>query len=247
MVKYDDLRVEWIRQCVTAGFVLPENPNPFDELLGRGDGEEEEDILRFLDFVSDENSPSCLLFFKTVREEEIEVNIPLDEIVLHIPELDLEPTVNVLLSDPEMVEKLEQCLMNWQTKIMLLWRNNKTKSHSIVQTLEGAVAALTKYRMEADDNFRFLATLKRNFMVLDLWKSSYFEVRAEIEESGRNQRWEFDRKKLFERTDYIASICQDLLNVLQILEEFYNIFGPELKGVPVTQNASMKCCAEWMG
>ncbi|XP_063753564.1 dynein axonemal heavy chain 10 [Eleginops maclovinus] len=415
MVKYDDLRVEWIRQCVTAGFVLPEHPNTFDELLGRE--EEAEKVLRFLDFVSEEDSPSCLLFFKTVKEEEIEVKIPLerktddasdadgtpngaentsgseeicegleiqvvrhielhmsvndfpkqfvkstlfyfirntkDEIVLHIPELDLKPKVDVLLSDREMVEKLEQCLMNWQTKITVVMEEQQNKQpqapgplaeialwqgrasvlnvlseqlnqpvvrkvlevmakadSSMVQTLEGTVAELTKYRVEADDNFHFLTILKRNFLnlataanlsgiletipdlmgslqvvwmischyntnermvplmeriawqlcervlpiigvsmlfknkrevakskvrdakqVLDQWKSSYFEVRAEIEESGRNQRWEFDRKRLFERTDYIASVCQDLLNVLQILEEFYNIFGPELKGV----------------
>ncbi len=52
--------------------------------------------------------------------------------------------------------------------------------------------------------------------VLDQWKSSYFEVRAEIEEAGRNLRWEFDRKRLFERTDYMASVCQDLYSVLQV-------------------------------
>lgn len=52
--------------------------------------------------------------------------------------------------------------------------------------------------------------------VLDQWKSSYFEVRAEIEESGRDPRWEFDRKRLFERTEYMATICQDLYNVLQV-------------------------------
>uniref|UniRef100_A0A8C4TE89 Dynein axonemal heavy chain 10 n=1 Tax=Erpetoichthys calabaricus TaxID=27687 RepID=A0A8C4TE89_ERPCA len=67
--------------------------------------------------------------------------------------------------------------------------------------------------------------------VLEQWKASYFEVRAKIETSGRDPRWEFDRKKLFEKTDYMASICQDLHDILQIVEEFYNIFGPELKAV----------------
>nr|XP_015221526.1 PREDICTED: dynein heavy chain 10, axonemal [Lepisosteus oculatus] len=67
--------------------------------------------------------------------------------------------------------------------------------------------------------------------VLDQWKASYFEVRSKIEASGRDPRWEFDRKRLFEKTDYMASICQDLYKILQILEEFYNIFGPELKAV----------------
>ena len=52
--------------------------------------------------------------------------------------------------------------------------------------------------------------------MLDLWKETYFEVRAKIEASGRDSRWEFDRKKLFERTDYMAAICQDLHNVAQV-------------------------------
>ncbi|KAG5844641.1 hypothetical protein ANANG_G00164650 [Anguilla anguilla] len=67
--------------------------------------------------------------------------------------------------------------------------------------------------------------------VLNLWKSSYFEIRSKIESSGRDPRWEFDRRKLFEKTDYMSSICQDLYDILQTLEEFYNIFGPQLKAV----------------
>ncbi|EDO35852.1 predicted protein [Nematostella vectensis] len=66
---------------------------------------------------------------------------------------------------------------------------------------------------------------------LRTWKESYFDVRAKIESSGRDARWEFDRKRLFERTDYMASICEDLQEVAQVMEEFYNIFGPELKAV----------------
>ncbi|XP_035496799.2 dynein axonemal heavy chain 10-like [Scophthalmus maximus] len=514
---HDDLRVEWIRQRVTAGFNLYKCPDCFDELLLLGDGEEEKRVIRYLNVVSEEDSPSCLLFFKTRREEEIEVAIPVEEkkdrdnetrtpdgaemtsgtkepnrespsqrievqvvyhielhvavdsyperflkstvfyflrntketIVepldmteanilmprlfdigmhsgdplhglqhklanmyiplltahqmeaagreagedgsaksreqvtsrdellhrtykflgvtnttlqqlqildggtLHIPELDLKPEVDVLLSNPEMVEELEQCVMNWHTQITIVIEEQQNKEPQapgpmaeiafwqqrasilsalneqlkqpmvkkilavmaktdagIVQTLEGTVAELNKYRVESEDNSRFLSTMERHFMdlstganfaviletipplmetlqivwmischyntnermvplmeriawqlcervshvidirtlfkdkrevakskvhdakqVLDQWKSCYFEVRAEIEESGRFSRWEFDRKRLFERTDYMASICQDLCNVLQILEEFHNIFGPELKGV----------------
>ncbi|XP_054851851.1 dynein axonemal heavy chain 10 [Eublepharis macularius] len=66
---------------------------------------------------------------------------------------------------------------------------------------------------------------------LEIWKISYFDIRAKIEASGRDARWEFDRKRLFEKTDYMASICQDLYDVLQVIQEFYNIFGPELKAV----------------
>ncbi|KAM9858629.1 dynein axonemal heavy chain 10 [Aulostomus maculatus] len=495
---HDDLRVEWIRQRVCAGFNLPDT-NCFDELLNRGDGEEEEKILRYLNIVSEEDSTSCLLFFKCIREEEIEVEVPrievqvvyhtelhvavnrvperftksrvfyflrntketivepLDlketnnlmarlfesgllnghslpllqkklahvyipwlsvhqlkaavagphcgtaspqegpsgeddnkllvmssgqstvrdellnsahkflglvnttlqhlqtqgEVALHIPEVDLEPKVEVLLCNPEMVDKLEQCVMNWQTQMTIVIEEQQNKKPQapgplaeivfwqerasvlnalseqlqlpvvkkilevmtkadtgVVQTLEGTGAELIKYCVEAVDNVRFLSTLERHFknlatgahfgviletipplmnslqivwiischyntnermvplmeriawqlservaqaidvhvlfkdnreaakskvqqakQVLDQWKSSYFEVRADIEESAINPRWEFDRKRLFERTDYMSSICKDLQNVLQILEEFHNIFGPELKGV----------------
>ena len=52
--------------------------------------------------------------------------------------------------------------------------------------------------------------------MLKTWKKCYFEVRGKIEASGRDQRWEFDRRKLFERTDYMSNICQDLYNVAQV-------------------------------
>ncbi|OAF64424.1 hypothetical protein A3Q56_07866 [Intoshia linei] len=66
---------------------------------------------------------------------------------------------------------------------------------------------------------------------LDSWKSAYMDTRAKIEICGRDSRWEFDRKRLFEKTDFASSICTDLFNIAQILEEFYNIFGPELMSV----------------
>lgn len=52
--------------------------------------------------------------------------------------------------------------------------------------------------------------------MLLVWKESYFDVRAKIEASGRDQRWEFDRRRLFERTDYMASICQNLYDVAEV-------------------------------
>uniref|UniRef100_A0A674DLM6 Dynein axonemal heavy chain 10 n=1 Tax=Salmo trutta TaxID=8032 RepID=A0A674DLM6_SALTR len=434
----DDPRVEWIRNRVCSCFYLPE-PGCFEELLSRGDGEEEQKIIRFLNEVTEEESSSTLLFFKGVNEEEIEVEIPIGtieirvvyhmelhvavnhvperfmksnilyflrntkaasqdkeetgdgkgdkderpvesrgvlmirdellnsthkflghidrtlqqlegEIKLHIPELDLEPEVETLLATPEVVENLEQCVMNWQTQITIVieeqqkkkpqvpgpmaeidfWRERTailsalseqlklpvvkkilevmTKADPVtVQNLDLTVTELSKLHVESVENVRFLSTLERHFknlatgadfgvildtiplmmnglrmvwiisshynkdermvplmeriawelservarvvnvrmlfkevakakaqdgkQVLDQWKACYFEVRARIETSGRDPRWEFDRKKLFEKTDYMTSICQDLNILLQILEEFYNIFGPELKAV----------------
>ncbi|XP_047141246.1 dynein axonemal heavy chain 10 isoform X1 [Hydra vulgaris] len=64
---------------------------------------------------------------------------------------------------------------------------------------------------------------------LVIWKESYFEVRAKIEASGRDVRWEFDRKRLFERSEYMSKICDDVYEIAQVIEEFHNIFGEELK------------------
>lgn len=75
---HDDLRVEWIRQRVCAGFRLQQSLC-FDELLGRDDGKDEESIIAFLNVVSQEDRPLCLLFFKTVTEEDVEVEMPVSK------------------------------------------------------------------------------------------------------------------------------------------------------------------------
>ncbi|KAI9351727.1 dynein heavy chain, N-terminal region 1-domain-containing protein [Zopfochytrium polystomum] len=67
--------------------------------------------------------------------------------------------------------------------------------------------------------------------LLEAWSKTYFEVRERIEQSGRDQRWEFDRKKLFEQTNYMGQRCSDLYEIAEVMEQFYNIFGPELKAV----------------
>ena len=50
--------------------------------------------------------------------------------------------------------------------------------------------------------------------MLDGWKQAYFTTRAKIEESSKGSRWEFDRKKLFEKTDYMSKILEDLANIV---------------------------------
>ncbi|XP_049762425.1 dynein axonemal heavy chain 10-like [Schistocerca cancellata] len=67
--------------------------------------------------------------------------------------------------------------------------------------------------------------------MLEKWKSSYFEMQLKIELSGKGQRWEFDKKKLFKATDYMASVCRDLYQFAKVLQDFQNIYGPELKSI----------------
>ncbi|XP_027024931.2 dynein axonemal heavy chain 10 isoform X2 [Tachysurus fulvidraco] len=272
---------------------------------------------------------------------------------LHIPEMDLDQDVETLLTSPEVVEKLEQCVMNWQTQITLILEEQKEKIPQApgpmaelefwrerasvltglceqlklpvvkkilevtsradlepVQNLNETLTELNLYHVEATENVRFLGTVERYFknlatsvnfgiildtiaplmrglrmiwiisshyntdkrmmdlmdrivwelcervtcivdirtlfrdkhhlskakvldgkQVLDQWKSCYFAVREVIEKSGRESRWEFNRQRLFERTDYMSSVCQDLYDILQTMEDFYKIFGPEMKEV----------------
>uniref|UniRef100_A0A8D1PEF2 Dynein heavy chain tail domain-containing protein n=1 Tax=Sus scrofa TaxID=9823 RepID=A0A8D1PEF2_PIG len=275
------------------------------------------------------------------------------EIKLEMPSISIEGDVSDLAADPETVEILEQCVINWLNQISAalegqmkktpqgngplaeieFWRErNATLSalheqtklpvvrkvldviresdSMLVANLQPVLTELFKFHMEASDNVRFLSTVERHFKnithgsnfhvvletipsmmsalrmvwiisrhynkdermiplmeriaweiaervcrvvnlrtlfkenrasaqhktlearnTLNMWKKAYFDIRAKIEASGREARWEFDRKRLFERTDYMATICQDLYEVLQVIEEFYNIFGPELKAV----------------
>ncbi|KAI8916282.1 dynein heavy chain and region D6 of dynein motor-domain-containing protein [Gorgonomyces haynaldii] len=67
--------------------------------------------------------------------------------------------------------------------------------------------------------------------LLESWSTTYFQVREKIELSGRDQRWEFDRRKLFEQTNYMALRCADLFEIAEVMVQFYSIFGPELKAV----------------
>jgi len=53
--------------------------------------------------------------------------------------------------------------------------------------------------------------------MLETWKQAYLDVRKKIEQSGRDARWEFDQKKLFERSDYIIQICSDIHDVVQVI------------------------------
>ncbi|KAL0246114.1 hypothetical protein GEMRC1_007328 [Eukaryota sp. GEM-RC1] len=67
--------------------------------------------------------------------------------------------------------------------------------------------------------------------LLDKWKSSYFDIRAKIEESGRDSRWEFDQRPLFGTTSYIADRCSDLIFIVKTVLYYRTVLGPKLKSV----------------
>lgn len=70
----DDLRVQWIRDRVYTALGLTE-PQLFEELLTRDDGEAEDLILHFLNQTSEEEGASTLFFYRKVVPEEVEVEL----------------------------------------------------------------------------------------------------------------------------------------------------------------------------
>lgn len=54
-----------------------------------------------------------------------------DKMMLHIPDADLELKVNELFSSPETVEKLEQCVMTWQTNITIVLEEQQHKKPQV--------------------------------------------------------------------------------------------------------------------
>lgn len=67
--------------------------------------------------------------------------------------------------------------------------------------------------------------------VLDLWHSSYRQVRERIEKSSEH-RWEFDKRVLFERTEHMASVIAELMHVVAVSSEFAKFFrGNELRSI----------------
>jgi len=67
--------------------------------------------------------------------------------------------------------------------------------------------------------------------MLKKWRQSYLKTREDIELSGKGNRWEFDQKRLFGHTEYLAKVCIDLYEIIEVLQDFHNIFGPYLKSI----------------
>lgn len=59
--------------------------------------------------------------------------------------------------------------------------------------------------------------------MLETWKSTYMETRQKIEDSGKGERWEFDRKRLFAASDYMATVCKDLYEVATVIKYWEHI------------------------
>jgi dynein heavy chain len=64
------------------------------------------------------------------------------------------------------------------------------------------------------------------------WKIEYENTRMKLENDKRGfLTWNFEHRILFDKTDYMSQICDDLIYMSSNLNEFYDIFGTEMKAV----------------
>ena len=86
-------------------------------------------------------------------------------------------------------------------------------------------------RLARTDPAEAITTMTSACAVLDGWRNTYLAVRERIERST-DHRWEFDRRVLFERTDHMSAIINDLLRIVTVTSEYAKFFrGNELKAI----------------
>lgn len=67
--------------------------------------------------------------------------------------------------------------------------------------------------------------------IMESWKSEYLNAREEIERSNRDSRWEFDRERLFMKSDYVADVCAEFSEMVIVVSDFRTFLSPRLKAV----------------
>lgn len=72
----DDLRYLWMRDKVFSGLDIIDEGEVFEEFMQRDEAENERKIAAFLN-QADEDEDNALIFYKELKEEEIEVQIEL--------------------------------------------------------------------------------------------------------------------------------------------------------------------------
>ena len=75
----DDVRVEWLRDKVNYSLNISD-PEVFEELINRDDGEYERVLAKFLNETAEEGKAAAI-FYKRIREEEIEVEVEVGKIM----------------------------------------------------------------------------------------------------------------------------------------------------------------------
>ena len=148
----------------------------------------------------------------------------------HFRHLIDDPFQTILATMPSMINGLR---MVW---VISRHYNTDERMAPLMETIGETLAGRVRDEVRLSDVLVMDYPLAKGLVqeakdILTHWSENYFRMRKRIEESGSDHRWEFDRKALFGRTDYMAEICSNILEILDALEQFKVFLGPELKAV----------------
>ncbi|XP_060518939.1 LOW QUALITY PROTEIN: dynein axonemal heavy chain 10 [Cylas formicarius] len=146
-----------------------------------------------------------------------------------------------VITDSSDFKKIKECIPDLMEGLHLIWVLSRyyNTDETMVPFMERVVwCFLDKTQRHLDNAFLFrrpIEDVKRLSHeakeMLETWKSAYMATRQKIEDSGKGQRWEFNRGRLFAASDYVAKVCDDLYKGAVVVSHFKNIFGPELRSI----------------
>ncbi|CAG0917681.1 unnamed protein product [Notodromas monacha] len=146
---------------------------------------------------------------------------------------------------------MEETIQSLFTGFLILWDLSKFygNDENILGLLKQVVAAiatriskeLSLKKLFNQSSAEIKTTLQSVIDLMNVWRNTYLDVRDTMTDTGDittetvenafqrgTRRWEFDRRQIFEKMECIAKICEDLLCVVKVQEEFYTVLGRDL-------------------
>ena len=121
--------------------------------------------------------------------------------------------------------------------------NRDERMMPLMERVGNQIASKVKTMIKLQDALKCqnLTAFKENVTeskeVLETWRTSYMTTRERIEDMGSGQRrWEFDRVLLFAKTDYMAQVCENLLEMIETINGFKQFFSSELLAITGENN-----------
>ncbi|XP_070520949.1 dynein axonemal heavy chain 10 [Cardiocondyla obscurior] len=146
-----------------------------------------------------------------------------------------------LITESDSFESISECIPSLMEGLRMLWvlssyYSREEKIMSLMDRISWQLCENVRQNLAINQLFKksleeILQKTSMASAMLKQWKRSYLKTRLDIELSGKGDRWEFDQKRLFLNTEYIAEVCNDLYKIADVLQDFYNIFGPDLKSI----------------
>ncbi|XP_026670097.1 dynein heavy chain 10, axonemal [Ceratina calcarata] len=146
-----------------------------------------------------------------------------------------------IMTESDNFKLINQSIMPLTEGLRMIWilssyYSNEEKMMGLLERISWQLCQSVIQHLSINDLFKqplevILQKTEQASSMLKNWKFSYLKNREDIEISGKGMRWEFDQKRLFKGTEYIASVCDGFNQVASVLQDFHNIFGPNLKSI----------------